>query len=283
MRKSYLVLVLAGLIEISAYSQTAETHIAFSVASVKQVPLGPSSYRETPVAIHYTCALVHLVQRAYQIEPYQLAETPLLGSPTDLYEIQAKLPEGAQKSDIPAMLRSLLAERFHFAAHWEQRPRPVYILLADADGVHLKPHQADTDSPESGTPPPKIFVQATGLWHFGEPATLRDVAANLSKLMDRPVLDRTGIDGVFDITIDAHLPPRPIPLPLLPIFQGREHKTTDDQGHEPDITLPNGVVVPGNAPLLAAVLRKMGLRMEQSKEPVRVLVVDAVNRVPTPN
>ena len=64
----------------AVYGQTVAVELAFSVASVKRVPLGASVYEETPESIRYRCALINLVQRAYELAPYQLVPTNPVGN-----------------------------------------------------------------------------------------------------------------------------------------------------------------------------------------------------------
>jgi uncharacterized protein (TIGR03435 family) len=84
-----------------------------------------------------------LLVYAYDVKPYQIVGPDWL--PTEHYDIVARLPEGTSKSDAPAMLKALLADRFKLAAHLEDRDLAVFALVVGKDGPKLK------DSPE---PPP---------------------------------------------------------------------------------------------------------------------------------
>jgi hypothetical protein len=86
----------ADLLSASASGQTSTNRPAFSVVSVKRVPVGPSANEETETSVRYpSISLRNLVLRAYELQYYQLADSPLLGNVTDHYEIFAKLPDGS--------------------------------------------------------------------------------------------------------------------------------------------------------------------------------------------
>ena len=74
------------------------------------------------------------------------------------------------------------------------------------------------------------------------------------RILDRPVLDRTGLPGLYDFTIDASGLPTP--------------------------THPEGE---GGISIFTAVQRDLGLKLEARKEPVSILVIDSVNKNPTAN
>jgi uncharacterized protein (TIGR03435 family) len=181
------------------------------------------------------------------------------------------------------MLRALLAERFSLSSHWEDKTISAYTLTVDADGLKLKPSDRRGDSAETETPPYSFYKPTTGLTHFDGSVTLAKLASRLSAEMDRPVVDATGISGAFDIYLDAHIPPKTIPLPPIPAFQGQPPISANPVEPETDWKLPNGRVVPGNAPPISSALRKLGLRLERSKVPVKVLVIDTLNKIPTEN
>jgi len=87
-----------------------------------------------------TITLGRLMVEAFRIRPFQLSGPGWL---TDLgngtrFDIQAKMPAGASKDQVPAMLQALLADRFKLAVHRESRELPVYALVAGKDGPRLK-------------------------------------------------------------------------------------------------------------------------------------------------
>ena len=89
-----------------------------------------------------------LVVYAYNVKPYEVVGPDWLT--TEHYDIVARLPEGSSKDDAPAMLKTLLADRFKLTAHMEDKDMAVYALVVGKDGSKLK------DSPE--LPPVDLTV-----------------------------------------------------------------------------------------------------------------------------
>jgi uncharacterized protein (TIGR03435 family) len=276
----------AGLVPTILRGQSPPDKKSFEVASVKRADTSVtpvSRYEETPGSIQYRCSLLSMVQRAYKLKMnnYQVDHVDLLGK--DLYNISAKLPEGAQKDEIPAMLRSLLEERFRFSAHWVERSMQVYRLGVEPAGLKLPPHREQEG--KSTVDEPLAFIwERFGLIKVRGPITLERLASFLQAAMDRPVLDETAVLGVFDISLDATIPKREADtsdLRSLPLFQGKASDDLDDL-QEPPTPFP-GVTGHRNAPEIGAALRKMGLRLDHAYGNVPVLVVDSADRTPTPN
>jgi uncharacterized protein (TIGR03435 family) len=150
--------VAAGLMltAVGALGQAAKT---FDVATVKvSAPLDMAKLQAQMRAgqmpnfgahldglrAEYTyMTMQQLLVYAYDVKPYQIVGPDWLL--TEHYDIVARLPEGTTKSDAPAMLKALLADRFKLTAHLEDRDLAVFALVVGKDGPKLK------DSPE---PPP---------------------------------------------------------------------------------------------------------------------------------
>jgi uncharacterized protein (TIGR03435 family) len=150
------------------------------------------------------------------------------------------------------MLRKLLEERFHLAAHRETRVLPVYALLVGKEGPrHLE--KSTDDGPET-TQPSGIRRDGTQHWALRN-ATMADFAFFVGKLahLDVPAVDSTGIDGKFNFTFDL-LARDPETSPL-------EYQS---------------VVFP-------ALSAQLGLTIDRRKAPTEVLVIDNVDKVPTEN
>jgi len=281
MRRSTLFVV-AGFLPAMLNCQPQSNRISFEVASVKVVPITePSIEEETPKRVWFRMILPALVMRAYEIKPYQLQNSQLLkSSPFPRYDIQATLPAGgAKKSDIPAMLRSLLEDRFRFSAHWEEKPTQVYKLEVDSGGLKLNRLELGEIPPDR---PLQIGAPRQGLVKFRGAATLQQLAEFLSPAMDHPVLDATAAPGVFRISLDARVPSQDIDISGLPLFHGKNVDGPDDSATPADIHV-NGATVYGDAPDIGAALKKMGLRLEKTRDNIRVLVVGSVNKTPTAN
>jgi uncharacterized protein (TIGR03435 family) len=94
--------------------------------------------------------LMALVCTAYKVKPYQVAGNPdwmNAGLNADRFDILAKMPEGANKDQVPEMLQTLLAERFKLTIHHEKRDTPVYALIVGKGGPKMK--EAPPDAPET--------------------------------------------------------------------------------------------------------------------------------------
>jgi uncharacterized protein (TIGR03435 family) len=192
------------------------------------------------------------------------------------------------------MLQSLLAERFRLVVHWETRERAGYALVIAAPDGHLGPNMRrsslDCDAyraaakaaRETGAPPPAppatpggrgIVCGTRGGSKTGEPGTeellmstqpMSAIADQLARSSNRPVIDRTGLSGAFDVEL-KYSPQisRPIAAPLQVGAQ----------------TMPD---LPSGPTLVEAVRDQLGLRLEPVRASVEALVIDSV-QPPTAN
>jgi uncharacterized protein (TIGR03435 family) len=193
--------IAAGLLSAAlAMSQSPDT---FDVASIKLSVGAPgegrrSSITHTPTSL--TMRNVHLsdcIMWAYGVELYQISGGDQLG--TKEYDILAKTASPAPVSQLRRMLQHLLADRFKLALHPETKPLPVYELTIAKGGPKLP--RANTDSEDHHVVERLPHVE-DGSFVFPD-STLPEFAAKLSLLrgMDRPVVDKTGIAGFFNITL----------------------------------------------------------------------------------
>jgi uncharacterized protein (TIGR03435 family) len=180
---------------------------------------------------------------------------------TDKFDIDAKpdIPGQPNDQQLKGMLRKLLADRFALKFHNDQREMGAYVLTVGKDGPKMK---QNTGNP-NGLP---------GLF-FGPPmATLHVMNATMadfthlmqSTVLDRPVLDKTGIKGRWDFTLKW--------TPDESQFVGMGWKmpppSADDANAEP--------------PLFTAIQEQLDLKLEAQKTQVPVLVIDHVDH-PSPN
>jgi Protein of unknown function (DUF3738) len=121
---------------------------AFEVASVK--PAGTSCRGKRSIDLqqvrYANFSLKGLVRDAYKVELYQIDAPEWLDS--QCYDVAAKLPEGASKEQIPAMLQALLAERFRMTVHKEMKRDRVYALVVAKNGPRLKESKGQGDRPQ---------------------------------------------------------------------------------------------------------------------------------------
>jgi uncharacterized protein (TIGR03435 family) len=221
-------LVVASLTVAAAFGQPA-----FEVASVKpspeisQAPIGLFTYPGGRiVATDYS--LRFLIHDAYGIEPYRILGGPRWAG-EDRFDIEAKPPASSESSHwVPAnfktppnpemrqMLQALLAERFQLQVHMETRKTSVFALVAAKGGAKLRP-------PASTTFPPFVSFLPQGL--RGQNATMDQLAERLASLLSRPVLNRTGIQGNFDFTINCPPDDNMLLVGALPDQLGLKLKT----------------------------------------------------------
>jgi uncharacterized protein (TIGR03435 family) len=247
------VVLLAALSAVIATGQAAQ---AFEVASVKPAALGADrNWSLDPGQLTCTATIKDLLFRAYAVKNYQIDAQPWIWK--DYYEILAKLPEGAQQDQIPAMLQQLLAGRFGLAVHWETKQQKVYALVIAKSGLHLK---KSTQDHMGVSFTPKGHMEFKG-------ATLAGFAGSLSNFVDRPVVNMTGAEGVFDIALDVSMEDLAGMKKLLSAAGA-----------------PQEVATEGNAPpSVYMAIQELGLRLESRTAPIRHLVVDHAEKIPTGN
>jgi uncharacterized protein (TIGR03435 family) len=239
-----MVRVLIALLASSgAFAQPA-----FEVASVKPADLAATRGIDFRISsggfLHTTnVTVVNLIDQAYSLKHYQLADGPgWLRS--DRFDIEAKAQGDPSRAQILAMLQTLLADRFQLRVHREDREQSIYALVAAKRGPKLiEPKEDDL--------PPSVRISFTGSPFekktyvlSGHKASLAMLAENLGEAQ-RPVLDRTGIPGVFDFRLE---------------FAADESK-------------------PEYGPsLFTAIQEQLGLKLESAKGQVLTLVVDHVEK-----
>jgi uncharacterized protein (TIGR03435 family) len=217
-----------------------------------------------------------LVTFAYQLQGFQLIGGPdWLGS--DSFDIVAKMegdpppmPPGSGPDHMMMAMRALLAERFKLVTHKETRELDIYALVmakpGGKPGPALKPSTTDCAAlmkgPRSGGPPgPTDPIQCGSRQNFGRiqfnGMPLSVFANGIAGQVGRMVIDRTGLTGNWDFEL-TFAPERP--LGALP------------PGVEPPPVDPNAPT------LFTAVQEQLGLKLDATKGPVEVLVIDSIQQ-----
>jgi uncharacterized protein (TIGR03435 family) len=261
MRRSAFALAGLALFSILAFSQNQSQRPQFDAASVKinQSPDRPSTHYDATRVILVKASIKHLVLRAYPLPDYQLVLPDwVAGDRGSLrYDVSVTFPAGTSDERLQLMFQDLLATRFGLRAHWETRDVRAFEVRASEQGSRLK--QAANPAPPTDFP--KYSARAEkGEWHMssqlaGAPSGLT-VAGFLEALttlhiLDRPLVDATGIQGYYDIDLTA-------PAELL--------------GNKPD-----------PSELLSALDKQLGLKASLKTLSLRVLVIDHMERIPTGN
>jgi uncharacterized protein (TIGR03435 family) len=203
------------------------------------------------------CTLKQLIEAAYNFKPYLVS-----GGPTwldaDRFDITAKADEDAGQDkhrviamgrDAPLqmmlMLQTLLEERFKVRVHRDTRQDTVYDLVVAKNGPKLQEPKGGSDQRSSvgvGRDCPCDFTKsATAMYMKGQRASMALFAERLAGTLGRPVRDKTLVPGELDFVV---------------------HYSADDS--QPD-TGPS---------LFTAIQEQLGLRLEATKGPVEVLVID---------
>jgi uncharacterized protein (TIGR03435 family) len=241
-----IALVTAGLVEAAQFIPT------FEVASVKRAagggPPGDIARNMDPSPGSFAMRNVPLrlvLEWAYDVKRYQIFGPPWIDN-EERYDIVAKAPGPALNDQMKLMLQALLTERFRVRLHREKRVLPVYVLLRGKSEPKLKPGDPRGTPTQVGTP--------TEITFKNQP--IARLAFMLTARMDRPVLDMTGIEGVYDYIIETG-------------GLGFNGQPAADPTAGPSI--------------FTAVQDNLGLRLESQRAPIEVLVIDAVQRIPVQN
>jgi uncharacterized protein (TIGR03435 family) len=290
--------IVVGILSGAAFGQTA-----FEVASVRPVPGigypgsgimrgGPGTADPGRLAYQHA-TLKLLLTTAYGVENYQVSGPAWINS--ERYDIAAKVPAGTTKEQAAVMLQNLLAERFKLELHRESREFQVYELTVAKGGPKLKESTKEStkESARSADAAPidpaetmrQVTTDKDGLPWLppGRPNVMNGGGENLMQsarqqpistlvrflqqrmsLLGLPVLDKTGLTGTYDYAL-KFTPPGLAPAAAPPT--GNPADAASDPA--PDV--------------FEAVQQYLGLKLEQKKDPLDVLVIDRAEKTPTEN
>ncbi len=252
-----LILTLGTSLQPLAFTQTDPP--VFEAASVKPgTPVqssGATRGKSTGSRItedrgritYQNTTLMPILMRAYDVKRRQIAGPAWLESET--YDIAATIPNGASKEQIPAMLQNLLAERFKMIVRVDNRRERIYALVG-GKSPRLK-QSKETESSLSFNP--QGHVEFMGY-------TLAGFAEFLTTILDRSVIDSTGLQGRFDIAADLDL--------------GRlKLKPPDTASQDAADPLPS----------VFTAVQDLGLKLEVREATVKHMIIDKAEKIPTPN
>jgi uncharacterized protein (TIGR03435 family) len=189
---------------------------------------------------------------------YKIIDSQLVGSPnwldTELYDFDAKADHSLTRAELAPLFQTMLADRFKLQFHRETRTMPALVLTVDKAGPKMKPNDgpneweiAITSAPGSSIPKFKGTRCPTSYLSWW-----------IAQRQNRPVLDKTGLDGFWDFTLE-----------FVPdgFGEGRRKGLSDEQ-----MTAPDGPTLP------VALREQLGLKLEPEKGPVDVYVIDHVEK-----
>jgi uncharacterized protein (TIGR03435 family) len=262
------VLFIAVVVALQAAPQ--EAPLAFEVASIKQDVSGqPGPLFETFPGFHVERAtLTALIRVAFWVHDFQLSGGPGWIS-SDRYNIEAKAPAPRVFSQDYRLLQerrlqTLLQDRFKLAVHRETKELPIYELTVAKGGPKLHPPACLQREPGDGAiEPGKTMRDYCGFGgtfpgrYEATSGSMSDLSEALSGLLERIVVDKTGITGRFHLQL-AYAP---------------DDSTIRLQD------LPGVPPPPADGPtLFTALQEQLGLKLESAKGPVEVLVIDHVEK-----
>jgi len=204
-----------------------------------------------------------LIKFAYGVHPKQVVDAPAWAD-SDKFDIEGKPDRPGMPSvdQMKAMLQKLLAERFSLSYHKDKRELSAYAITVVKGGVKIKKEEnAAIPIPGFGGLPQRGFNARN--------ATLAEFAGVMqAQFMDLPVIDQTGLgDTRYSFVVKF------TPDPGMRPFGGaapppQAQPATADADAPPD--------------LFAALEQQLGLRMQKTKTPVDVMIIDKVEK-PTGN
>jgi uncharacterized protein (TIGR03435 family) len=251
---------------LAAYATAQKT---FDVVSVKpNDSRGPSDLKVSPQRFSWTNAsLRQLIQVAYDVRPYQLVALPAWADSAD-FDVLATADVPVSPQQMNGMLQRLLADRFDLAVHREQRDLPGYSLVIarrdgklgpgihpstrDCETIGQKPLDSAAAQAEYAGCSPQMGLTRMKLGGY----SIFFLAGGLKRLLEKPVVDKTGLSGTFDMELTW------TPDPTM---------------------LPTGVPAPPNLPssgpsIFTALEERLGLKLISDRVPVDVLVIDHLSR-----
>jgi bla regulator protein BlaR1 len=248
----------AAVSAVCAAGALAQTMPKFEVASIKPADPSVQGMRVNIAPggryIANGATVKLLMMQAFGIQAFQIEGGPAwIGN--DRFEINAKAESGVQlgQNAIAIIMEGLLYERFHLKISRETKEMPVYALVIAKGGAKVK----ETDGANNTVSNRRGQMELKG-------APMSMFANQLSNLVGRTVLDKTGLTGNYDAKLEftpdqlQQLGPRDV--------GGPESSRVDSQGPT----------------IFTSIQEQLGLRLEATKGPVAMYVVQKVER-PTEN
>ncbi|HVW10088.1 MAG TPA: TIGR03435 family protein [Bryobacteraceae bacterium] len=281
-------MVVALLAGVTVRAQPAPPALKFDVASVRLAPPPdgrtsprhlsgiPGPNNNDPGRFSARANLLSLILTAYEIPGYRLSEQSDLGLVR--LDVEATMPADATREQFDVMLQNLLADRIGLRVHWASKTIDTYSLVVARGGPKLKP--AAPDSPaEKNSVPPATGTRLNGFpvppagndpWFAQTPdgkigmrghnQTIPELIGEIGpRTLNGPLTDATGLTGRYDYTLFWSMAAQTAAL------------------NPPSAAEPNGPSI------FDAVQDQLGLKIEKTRSPVQVLVVDHVDGKPTGN
>lgn len=249
-----LVCLVAAASIIGQQPTNISPDLRFEVTSLKpstgQQP--GSGIRPAPGGQRYeaiNCPIRLMMQVAWRVKREQIVGGPAWLD-SDRFDMEAKAEKPSSVDELHVMLINMLKDRLQLKFHHESRAMPIYALKVARAGHKLMPHEADNAG--------QVWIDQTEekFLHVRMKATSAPIeyfAFRLGLLMDRPVIDMTGLRGDYDFTLEFTREP-PLGLPAGGKINGEELDTS--------------------GPTVFAAVKQLGLELRPQKGEAEVIVID---------
>jgi uncharacterized protein (TIGR03435 family) len=273
-RTAALSAALAG-VAILAQAQ-AQPKLEFEVASVKQNKSGDRrmglQFQAGKLQV-LNLPLHIIIGTAYDVPFFNLQASRITGGPdwtrSDRFDIEGKLPalpEGLtareREQKVHEMLRALLADRFKLSVRKETKEMPVYAIVAGKNGPKFKAASIGekdcvADDPQQSDKMCHIFNGGQGRGLHGNAVDMEDLALFVANWTDRPLVNRTGIKGLYKIETDGWAAIAPQQAPAADA-KGEDGKLLADRLS------------------IFEVFEKLGLKLEPQRAPIDTYTIERV-------
>jgi uncharacterized protein (TIGR03435 family) len=248
-----LLLAAAAIAAIAGPIVIGADRPAFEVASLKVFQPGAQGESTRKIEVGPDRLTMHrqtlrdLIQFAYG------SRTEISGPgwlDSEDYDVSAKAARPSAKDQLQLMLRTLLAERCKLTFHRETKVKPVYALVVGKGGAKLKDVKAESTRAKI------MRFGEDGVSSFQMTTNMPMLAEFLPVFLDRPVVDMTGLPGVYEVTLSVEL----------------------DAGQRSRAVVGQVFTGYGHTPSIFKTVEQYGLKLEPQKQPVEILIVDHVER-----
>jgi uncharacterized protein (TIGR03435 family) len=242
---------------------------AFDVASIRpsQTPQGKGlpSLREdintSPGMLRMqNVTLTTTIRWAYKLNVYEVTGPDWLAN--GRYEITAKADSAASEDQLRVMLQALLAERFKLVVRRESKEQQVYAIVTAKNGPKLEKSKLEEKDCQAGS------------FRFGDSTSCHSIAggrgrgvhaeavdlSDVANWNDHPVVDRSGLTGLFRINTGGWLPMEPRAAP-----------STDAKGEDGKLLV--------DQPTIFEIFERLGLKLELQRAPVEMFVIEHIEKL----
>jgi bla regulator protein BlaR1 len=262
--------VLVGFVTAQALSAEANSFVGlatsadkkFEVATIKRNVSGSSAWRLGPPG-RGQISIVNMTLADIITQSFRTSRPMVFGGPdwirTTYFDIVGRGSDPTVGNpEVWEMMRSLLIERVHLQYHVEQRELPVYALTVAPGGHKLTLGESGQCAPaiREGKACGDILIPPYGAAMFNMP--IGALLNGLARRAGRPVVDKTGLTGRYDVNVT-----------WLP--DGATLEALDLSGVPPEFR-------PQDMGMFEALERQAGLKLEPTREPLPVLVIDSVSQ-----